>query len=49
MSPATWNELQRFVTWMYEEGPDPNAVPRQTLLTAYAAWLRSVDTQEGDD
>jgi hypothetical protein len=34
---------------MYEEGPDPNAVPRQTLLAAYLAWQQSADSQEGDD
>jgi hypothetical protein len=33
---------------MYEEGPDPIAVTRQTLLAAYVAWQESDDDQEDE-
>ena len=35
--------ITRFVDWMYDVGPDPNAVTRRLLLHEYAEWRKSVD------
>jgi len=31
--------VRQFLDWMYEEGPDPNAVTRQELYRRYAEHL----------
>ena len=48
MDPEAWDELTRFVNWLYEEGPDPDAVPRAKLLAAYLAWRESAGVPVAD-
>ena len=31
--------MARFIDWMYEQGPDPNAVTREELVFQYHAYL----------
>jgi hypothetical protein len=31
-------EVVRFVQWLYEEGPSPDAVTREKLLAEYETW-----------